>query len=218
MYRLRTQLPHKAKLLIYHSFIQSHLNYCSLVMGFSAKSHIDSLFSKQKSGVRSVMSGKVIYKYRSEDEQIPTHTKSSFNNFRILTIQNLIAKNALLLIHRVQFYPASLPSSIVNLFPIDAPCFTRNKDHDTNYSNIEWLNTSNNPHFRTSCFFECPLLAISEQNSSLIENEKITSSLRSYKVALHKFLLESQKLGTDDEWPLFLIHNIQGLRKSKRNI
>ena len=28
MYRLRTQIPLKARLLIFHSFIQSHLNYC----------------------------------------------------------------------------------------------------------------------------------------------------------------------------------------------
>ena len=143
------------------------------------------------------------------------HTKSSFKNFRILTIQNLIAKNALLLIHRVQFYPSSLPLSIVNLFPNNAPCFTDNKDHDTNK---EWLNTFNNTQYRTSCFFKCPLLAISEENTSLLKIEKFTSSIKHYKSALHKFLLESQNKGIEDEWPVFLLNNIQGLRKSKRNI
>ena len=79
MYKLRTQIPLKARLLIFHSFIQSHLNYCSLVWGLSAKSHIDSLFAKQKSGIRAVMSGYVSYKYNKEDETLPnTHAHEKF--------------------------------------------------------------------------------------------------------------------------------------------
>ncbi len=40
MYKLKKYLPLEARLQIYHSFVQSHLNYCSLVWGFAAKSHI----------------------------------------------------------------------------------------------------------------------------------------------------------------------------------
>ena len=48
MYKLKSQLPLKVRIQIFHSFVQSHINYCSLVWGFSAKSNIDSLFRAQK--------------------------------------------------------------------------------------------------------------------------------------------------------------------------
>ena len=48
LYRLKHILPLKARLLIYNSLVQSHLNYCSLVWGFTNKSKIEALFSTQK--------------------------------------------------------------------------------------------------------------------------------------------------------------------------
>ena len=57
MYKLKKHLPLDARLQIYHSFVQSHLNYCSLIWGFAAKTHIDSLFVKQKMGIRAVLPG-----------------------------------------------------------------------------------------------------------------------------------------------------------------
>ena len=80
---------------MYHSFVQSHINYCSLVWGFYSKSNIDSLFFKQKKGMRAVMPGYVNYKYK--DGNLPGHTKSAFLEYEILTVQNLVALNALLL-------------------------------------------------------------------------------------------------------------------------
>ena len=73
MYKLRTLIPLKARLLIFHSFIQSHLNYCSLVWGFAAESTIDSLFSRQKSGMRAIMPGQVTYKYNRKDGTFIAH-------------------------------------------------------------------------------------------------------------------------------------------------
>ncbi len=48
MYKLKQLLPEKALVQIFHSFVQSHLNYCSLVWGFSTKSNIELLFTTQK--------------------------------------------------------------------------------------------------------------------------------------------------------------------------
>ena len=48
LYKIKKFLPLNARLLIYHSFIQSHLNYCSLVWGFCAKSNIESLLPNKK--------------------------------------------------------------------------------------------------------------------------------------------------------------------------
>ena len=41
-------------------------NYCSLIWGFAAKSHIESLFSEQKQGMRAIMPGYVNYWYDNE--------------------------------------------------------------------------------------------------------------------------------------------------------
>ena len=53
--RIKHKLPLKARLQIFQSFVQSHLNFCSLVWGFAAKSFIESLFAKQKQGMRAVL-------------------------------------------------------------------------------------------------------------------------------------------------------------------
>ena len=63
MYKLKKMLPLSVRLQIYQSFVQSHLNFCSLVWGFAAKSNIESLFSRQKQGIRAVMPGHVNYNY-----------------------------------------------------------------------------------------------------------------------------------------------------------
>ena len=57
MYRIRSLIPLKARVQIYHSLIQSHINYCSLIWGFAAKAHINSLFIGQKKGIRAARSG-----------------------------------------------------------------------------------------------------------------------------------------------------------------
>ena len=57
MYKLKNKLPLQVRLQIYHSFVQSHINYCPLVWGFSCKSNIEVLFSKQKKGIRAIMPG-----------------------------------------------------------------------------------------------------------------------------------------------------------------
>ena len=48
MYKLKFVIPLKARLLIYQSFVHSHLNFCSSAWGFAAKSGIDQLLTIQK--------------------------------------------------------------------------------------------------------------------------------------------------------------------------
>ena len=48
LYKIKFHVPVKVRLQIFHSFVQSHLNYCSLLWGFACKSLINSLFVKQK--------------------------------------------------------------------------------------------------------------------------------------------------------------------------
>ena len=62
-------------------------------MGLCCKITIPSSVNKSLEFAQP-MAGFVNFKYR--DGIIPTHTKSSFNCMKVLTVQDFIAKNALL--------------------------------------------------------------------------------------------------------------------------
>ena len=57
MYKLKRMLPLKTRIQIYQSFVQSHINYCSLVWGFCAKSHIETIFRAQKRACEPLYQG-----------------------------------------------------------------------------------------------------------------------------------------------------------------
>ncbi len=113
MYRLNKLLPEKAMVKIFHSFIQSHLNYCSLVWGFSSKSKIESLFCTQKKAIRSIMPGFNNLWYH--DGILPSHTKPHFARHNILTIHGIILKNCLIFMHKIHYHPIALPQSVRQL-------------------------------------------------------------------------------------------------------
>ena len=46
MYEIKSRLYLQIRLQICQNFVQTHLNYCSLILGFAVKSHIESLFRK----------------------------------------------------------------------------------------------------------------------------------------------------------------------------
>ena len=68
----------------FYSFMQSQLNYCSLVWGSAVIFHIDSLFSKKKSGIREVMELEEFVKFKYRNSVIPIHTKSTFKDMNVL--------------------------------------------------------------------------------------------------------------------------------------
>ena len=212
MHKIKRFLPITARLQIYQSFVQSHINFCSLVWGFTSKSHIDSLFTKQKQGVRIVMPGHVNYHYN--EGQLPAHTRESFKEYGILTIHGVIVKNALLLMHRINHFPQTVPKSIRNLFPDNIPNFYSNQE-----TSSEWLSTYGSSIFRQSIFFKGPLLAITDINAEVTCPPSLFS-INIYKSNAKRILIEHQSRSSDSDdsssWPAFLLNNIPGLRKSPR--
>ena len=90
----------EARLQIYHSFIQFHINYCSFLWGFTSKSNIYALFTKQKNGLRAVIPGFIIYGYRDGDTD--GHTKSAFTNYKILTTHGILTLSTLIYINKIR--------------------------------------------------------------------------------------------------------------------
>ena len=163
LFRIKHVIPKSARLQIYHSFIQSHLNYCSLVWCFSSKSGIESLFRMQKKGMRAVASGFIQYHWK--EGIAPTCTKPIFKEHKVLTIHGIIVRNALLFMHWVKFFPTDLPISVYESVDICSP--VRNTDHDTN---LEWFSQFNNKYFRSSVFLKGPLLTCTNKIKTIIVN------------------------------------------------
>ena len=208
MYKLKKFLPLHARLQIFHSFVQSHINYCSLVWGFSCKSNIETLFSKQKKGMRAVIPGYVNYNYRHGI--LPGHTKSAFSEYEILTVQNLITSNAFLFMYKIGNCPSLLPLSVRSTISENRPT------SDSTHESCEvWLNNYNNHIYNKSLFFKGPLMFVTTTLNENLPPESFIN-FKAYKKNIRKALLAQQKIGSADEWQNenFLLYNIVGLRKS----
>ena len=158
------------------------------------------------------MPGYVNFFYKNG--KIPTHTKRSFNELQILTVHNIIATNALTFMHKVHNFPSSLPQSVRGTIASDAP--TSGNSHEDCES---WLGKYSNCCYRNTLFYKGPLIYSDAKYSSLI----VPATIISYKVYRNRtkqLLLQAQIQGDAEEWTSsnFALNNIDGLRKSKRNI
>ena len=210
IFKLKSIIPVTARLTIYNSLVQSHLNYCSLIWGTTCKSNIDKLFSTQKKAIRGVMPGYANNYYK--EGNLPTHTKPFFTTRGLLTVHNIILKNILIFFHCLHHSPELLPSAITHLIPPDAPSPTCTTDH-----NSSWYATYNSQPFNKSIFFKGPILYTDIMNN---HEEILSPAVRkqSFKKRVKKCILNLQKAGDNDEWESdnFKLLSIAGLRRSKR--
>ena len=208
MYKLKGYLPLSARLNIFHSLVQSHINFCSLIWGFAAKTNINSIFTMQKKAIRAVMPGFVNYFYK--DGVLPNQTKSAFVEFNILTVHNIIVKNAIILMHKIHHFPNNIPISVSEIISHDAPI-----PGSTHESCSNWLSKYSTNVYAKSVVYKGPLLYTDILNE--LETKGLYSNIISCKHAIKKYLFEQQGSG-DGEWQAgnFKLFNISGLRKSNR--
>ena len=208
MYKIKSFLPLKSRIQIYHSFVQSHIQYCSLVWGFCAKSYIETLFRSQQKGIRAVVPGYINYRYKKGITA--GHTKPYFIKYNILTVHGIIVLNALFFLHKTRYFPRALPESINSTIDKHSPI----SGVDTE-SNFEWLQNFNTHIFRPSVFFKGPLLSILPQIM-----EQLTApcflNYQIYKTNIKRKLLEIQSNGNEEDWLAenFILYNIPGLSKT----
>ena len=211
MYKIKKLLPLKVRLQLYHSFIQSHINYCSLVWGFCCKSNIDKIFSKQKKGMRAVIPGFINYNYR--DGVHPGHTKSAFNEYKILNIYNIIALNAFIFMEKTRTFNSLLPPSILSTISSDSPV-PGSTDEDCG----SWMHTYNTCIYRNSLFFKGPMLFAT---TGVMENLESLNfiTLNSFRTYIRNKILNYQKEGDENEWESdnFVLYKLKGLRSSCRS-
>ena len=215
MYKLKGVLPLMARKNIFHSFVQSHINFCSLVWGLGPKGSIEPLFSEQKKAMRALMPG-----YRNnyyKDGKCPCHTKPAFTEYNILTVQMVILKNILIYMHKVHDFSQLLPPSILNIINEGAP--VPGSTHETS---VSWLNENSTRLQRRSITYKGPLFytdMLPKIYSSRDGNNAFKTIL-SFKTFIKKYLLKLQGSGDPDEWcgENLPLHYVPGLRRSTRNI
>ena len=157
-----------------------------------------------------IMPGFVNYFYK--DGQLPSHTRDRFKEYNILTVHGIIVKNALILMHRIKHFPSTVPISIRNLFPSNMPTYGSNHETCT-----DWLRDYGSRVYRSSIFYKGPLLAVTDTNTNITSLPSLFS-MNIYKSNTKRVLIEQQSSSgnLDESWPVFLLNNIPGLRKSCR--
>ena len=146
-------------------------------MGVCSQTYIDSVFSKQKAGIRAVMEGYVNFKYRKGE--VPTHTKPFFTKNKILTVPNIIVQNSLIFMQKINHFPGSLPKSVLDLIPSNAPI------PGSNYENsATWLEKYefSCPQYRNSFFNKSPLLWMNPINQDIINHTSLLSTKADYNL------------------------------------
>ena len=129
-----------------------------------------------------VMPGYVNYFYTNGE--IPAHTKTSFKEYAILTIHGVIVRNALILMHKMKYFPNTVPDFIRSLFDENTPTY------ESTYENSEaWLGTYGSRAFRSSIFCKGPILAISDTNVNDITSAPSLFSLNIYKSNAKRVLI-----------------------------
>ena len=185
LYKMKGILPQKAMLTLYHSFIQSHLNYCSLVWGLGTKNSIRGLFICQKKAMRALIPGYVNYYYDKDTHEPPGHTKQAFTNSKILTVYSLILKNIILFMYKLKYRLQNTPKGIVDIFPIDLEI-----------PSTRLVTMENTMFVKGRRLF-------SEVMGEFMDEYPIVialKSLNSFKNMLKAYLITIQAKGSSDEW------------------
>ena len=197
LYKLKGLVPGKTLKMLYNSFIQSHLNYCSTVWGLKSNNSLNALFRAQKKAIRATDEKFQNYFYDKNTGKTPSHTKEIFNRLKLLTVYNIIGKNCLTMMHKVNM--TVTPSQTSGMFKIinrkkprrelevfEIPLFRlRQTDNTLPYKGPKLYNT-----------------IVNKINSTLPHDVSQVQNkfLNSFKSTVTKYLLQLEKEGDDLNW------------------
>ena len=196
MYKIKSKIPENIRLQIYHSFVQSHLNFCCLVWGFSKKTNIDTIFTAQKKAMRAVMPGYVNYYFK--DGQLPTSTKNSFNQSGVLSIHGIIANQAIQFIHKAKNFPSLIPISVKSTIKENILNMPILDQSDPIF--LSWVEEFNTHIYRNSLFFKGPLLYFDPTTVRNYATPAAHISFNVFRSQTKKFLLRQQAEGSKNDW------------------
>ena len=217
LYKLKSILPMSARKNIFHSFVQSHLNYCSLVWGLGPKASIEPLFAEQKKAMRALMPGKTLNYYK--DGTSPCHTKQFFTEQQIMTVHSIVLTNILKFMHKHNEFKNLIPPPVFDIISHEAPMYNH-----INANIIEWMNRYNTAKLRNSISFKGPLFYLNYV-PLFLEKTRVKHpclvSHNAFKKHIKSLVLSIQSSGNPIEWegtntPLYYVPGMP--RAVRKNI
>ena len=183
---------------VYNALVNSHLSYAISVWGNGAnKTKLKPLFVLQKKCLRN------LFRIKRESKLIRGHTKSVFNENKILTVYNLA--NYFTLTSIANIYLRQKPECLYNLLKIS---------NTSQRMVLPFLSTS---HYQNNFLYQGPKLwnlilpFIKDKNFDLPE------TIRSFKVRFKRVLLEMQGYASTDEWSDYNFRIEEFIRTSKND-
>jgi hypothetical protein len=169
MRRAKNLLSHSALKTLYFAFIQSHLNYCPIILSSISQQNFNQIKLIQKKAIRIITGS-----------NYTAHTAPLFAQLQILPYELIIKQAKLLFMHSIEYNYA--PSSFVGIwtknFVIQGDRPLRNADNYTL------------PNPRTELFKKSPLYTLPLEWNNLDDNRYIRNKT-TFKTALKYILLNS---------------------------
>ena len=196
LYKLKGIVPDKVLRLVYNSFIQSHLNYCSCIWGLGSKASINSIFIAQKKSIRAIENGYINYFYNKDTGELPSHTKDIFSRNQMLTVHNIIAKNCLIAMHRI--YRNSYPRNVMSICQVSHENRPRRQEQFFKPVDFRLKKSEYTLPFAGARLYNFTCNSI----NALAETDKLklqNKFLNGYKNTITSYLLTVQSSG-DENW------------------
>ena len=113
LFRARHHFNNDTLKLLYFSFIQSHLIFCSSVWGLGSKNSLEKIFVAQKKALRAISFTNLYTIDKITKVYSYGHTKNSFNKLEILSVHNLILLQAINQMHKLYLHRAPAHTQIL---------------------------------------------------------------------------------------------------------
>ena len=229
LFRARHHFNNDTLKLLYFSFIQSHLIFCSSIWGLGSKNSLEKIFVAQKKALRAISFTNLYTIDKITKVYSYGHTKNIFNRLEILSVHNLILLQAMNQMHKL--YIKRAPAHTQTLFTAHNPPINQNQitsiDTDT-YQKLtkKGILAENLIHLPiTSLFFEyhtprlkrsktslktfgplaynyfCNKINKNNMNIAVNSNPQIqTLTPKSFSLNIKKILITEQKLGDPILW------------------
>ena len=221
LYKLKSLIPLAARKNIFHSFVQSHLNFCSLVWGLANKSSIEQLFTEQKKAIRALAPGFNLNYYK--DGKFPCHTKSFFIENNIMTVHSIILSKVITFMHKYHNFRIHVPHFVSDIILKNAPRYSLTNDDNAK----EWSSSHSSGKSRNALSFKGPLFylrffpEILELYKNNHNNNIFPMPLKAFKKYANSFLINIQSSGNPEEWEAqnMPLNHVTGIpRRHRANI
>ncbi len=185
LYDMRKVIPKKLKVSAYNAIVNSQLSYAIPVWGaFASNDSLRPLFLLQKRALRN------LFCIKRESKHIQGHTKSTFNQNRILTVYNTY--NYMTILHLAKLIALRQPDFLCKLLKIN-PLENRSKRVYQPKLNLN--------HYQNNFCYQGPKYWNNMCSSvTCCKHIALAPSLDCQKSRLKKLFIKIQSYGDEVEW------------------